>query len=205
MDAQIVPVNTAGKENDLYFSRDCNSREEATACFKRACKRLVNPPLWHELAGKFAAEFKLFNAAGNTAERLAAVGDFFQVDLPGPGPKAGGGYDWVTVVSIVDETNENAEEEMFAMKLQPAADPTGSGNGIAHFFREGASSTFVIQRTGNRVSASYHGRNELPNVNTDNGFDKIRNTVVATGAALGLSEAQWSALCKAFLEDEIGG
>jgi hypothetical protein len=205
MHTEIIPVNTQGKANDLSFSRTPDSREKAIDCFKRAYKRLLNPPVWHELAGKFTAEFHLINPAGKEAERLASVGDFFQVDLPGPGPKSGGGYDWVQVVSVDDQANENGEEEMFAMKLEPAANPATASGETAHFFKAGASSTFVISRKGNEVTASYHGRNEIPNTDTEKTFDKIRNTIVATGAAIGLSEAQWAALAKGFLEDEIGG
>jgi hypothetical protein len=205
MQTGIIPVNTVGKENDLSFSRTTESLEKAVDCFTRAYKRLLNPPVWHELAGKFSAEFRLVNPAGKEAERLATVGDFFMVDLPGPGPKAGSGYDWVKVASIIDETNENAEEEMFAMKLQPAPNPGTASNETAHFFKAGASSTFIITRKGLTVTASYHGRNEVPNAGTGSALDNIRNAAVATGAALGLSEAQWSALCKGFLEDEIGG
>jgi hypothetical protein len=205
MQTGIIPVNSVGKENDLSFSRTAESNEKAIDCFKRAYKRLLNPPIWHELAGTLTAEFRLVNSSGKEAERLASVGDLFMIDLPGPGTKAGSGYDWVKVVSIVDETNENAEDEMFAMKLQPAPNPATASNETAHFFQAGASSTFIVTRKGLTVSASYHGRNEVPNTGTESAMDNIRNTIVATGAAIGLSEAQWSALCKGFLEDEIGG
>lgn len=205
MDNSFIPVNTEGKENNLEFSKTHDTREEAIDCFKRAHKRLLNPPVWHELGGMLTAEFRLVNRSGEVAERLAQLGDFFEVDLPGPGPTAGDGYDWVEVAGIIEKTDEHAEEEMFGIRLQPAANPNNAGGDIAHFFKAGASSTFVVSRRGNTVTASYHGRNEVPNTHTEKTIDNIRNGIVATGAVVGLSEAQWSALTKALLEAEIGG
>jgi hypothetical protein len=72
-----------------------------------------------------------------------------------------------------------------------------------HFFEDLATSTFVIERIGNPVTARYYGRNELPNTETSEKKDIIRNAIVATGAAAGLSELQWSALLKAFLKEEL--
>jgi hypothetical protein len=58
--------------------------------------------------------------------------------------------------------------------------------------------------TGNQVVVSYHGRNEMPNIEGAVA-DKIRNTIVASGAALGLSELHWKSLLNGLLAKEIGG
>jgi hypothetical protein len=205
MQATLIPVNTEGKQNDLRFSVTLPDHEKAVDCFKRACKRLLNPPVWHELGGFLGGEFTLISDKGGALKRLAKEGDLFQIDLPGTGPKVGGGYDWVKVDAIEDRSDEPGNEALFAMRVTPAVNPNNSDPATAHFFKAGASSTFVVQRKGNEVTASYHGRNEMPNNATNHAIDNIRNTVIAASAAVGLSEVQWSALIKALLEPEIGG
>ena len=91
------------------------------------------------------------------------------------------------------------------MKVRPCGDPRSAVTNTAHFFGEDASSTFLIERNGDKVTAFYHGRNEVPNTSTPKWGDNVRNALVASGAIVGLSEAQWSALCKGFLAEEIGG
>ncbi|HTN45651.1 MAG TPA: hypothetical protein VL098_04835 [Flavipsychrobacter sp.] len=203
METTLIPENEQGKQNDIVFSRTLPTREAAIQCFKRACKRVINPQIWHELTGMLSPEVKLYTEAGEV-HRLAAVKDFFRLDIPGPGTLLGGGYDWVQVAAIEDQEAEDADEAIFAMKLHPAADPQSDSSDAAHFFNAAASSTFVVHRLGNTVTASYHGRNELPNNKTRNTIDNLRNTVVAAGAAIGLSELQWKALIKNFLQEEIG-
>lgn len=205
METSIIPANIEGKQNDLSFSKTLADREQALDCFKRACKRLLNPPVWHELAGMLSGEFTLFGESGQGADRLAQAGDYLRIDLPGPGPRIGDGYDWVKVSSIEDKSDPSGEEERVAMKLHPSANPKSSDERTAHFLQEEASSTFIIERKGNVVTVSYHSRNEVPNTHTGNIIDNLRNNIITSGAFAGLSEAQWSSLIKAFLQAEIGG
>lgn len=205
METTIIPAHTEGKQNDLNASVTLPSREEATDTFKRAYKRLLNPPVWHELGGTLSGEFALVGIAGNELKRLAQTGDLFKIDLPGPGPGVGEGYDWVRVDAIDDQSNESGDEELFAMRISPTVNPGTADKDVAHFFKGSASSTFVIHRRGNEVSASYHGRNEMPNNETGSKVDNIRNTVIAATAAIGLSELQWKSLINGFLKPEIGG
>jgi len=87
------------------------------------------------------------------------------------------------------------------MKLRPCADPQKASDNVAHFFKGNATSTFIIRRRGKEVTASYHGRNELPNVATNDKTDNVRNALITSGAMAGLSELQWHTLIKAFVED----
>ena len=91
------------------------------------------------------------------------------------------------------------------MKVRPCPAPGSEAALSAHFFRAEATSTFLIERDGCKVTAYYHGRNEVPNTSTPKWSDNVRNTFIAAGAIIGLSEAQWAALSKGFLRDEIGG
>jgi hypothetical protein len=99
----------------------------------------------------------------------------------------------------------SGQREWTGMKVRPCGNPGSGASGAAHFFRVGATSTFIIERDGAKVTAYYHGRNEVPNTATPKLADNVRNALVAAGAIVSLSEAQWSVLSKGFLSEEIGG
>lgn len=194
-----IPANKVGKSVDLKESVTESSVENASTIFQAACKRLLNPLIWHELGGVLSASFELLDNNGNKPDRPAQANDHIRIDIPGPGSSAGNGYDWVIIESILQNTDASADESL-SMTLKASSNPQKPKEGTAHFFEEGATSTFLITRNGKTISASYHGRNEIPN-NKDVALpDKIRNSVVAASAMAGLSELQWKALLKGFLE-----
>ncbi len=201
----LVPANKHGKSNDLVYTTTLDTKEKALDCFKRACMRLINPHIWHDLCGDVSATITLTDEHGTEVKRLAEVNDHYRINLPGPGTIAGNGYDWVQVKLIQDNSGPEKEEESFGIKVCPAPNPLKDVGDVAHFLQSDASSSFLIRRYGHTVISSYHGRNEIPNAKTKNVLDNVRNTVVAAGAFAGLSEAYWNTLIKAFLEAEIGG
>lgn len=205
MDTFLIPEQKEGKHNDLEHSVSLVDMEEAGDCFRRAKKRLLNPKIWHELGGIFSAEFVLVDSAGETPRRLAQVGDMYRIDLPGPGPKAGNGYDWVRVDAIDDRSDDQSGEELFALRLVPTCNPYNRNPATAHFFTASASSTFILRRNGTEVTASYHGRNETANRDTNSGMDNVRNAVMGSAALAGLSELQWTSLLHSLLSPELGG
>jgi hypothetical protein len=205
MDSNLIPTNVKGKPTDLEFSVTLASIDEARHCYMRAVKRMQNPEIWHELAGWASASFKLMGSEGEGVARLAEEGDYIRIDVPGPGSKEGGGFDWVKVEKVEEYIDSSEQREWTGMKVCPCGNPTCMSAGTAHFFTSEASSTYIIERNGDTVTAFYHGRNEVPNTSTGKWTDNVRNTFVAAGAVVGLSEAQWSSLCKGFLAEEIGG
>ncbi len=199
----LVPANIKGKPIDLEYFVDLPSREDACECFKRAAKRMLNPPIWHELAGWPSAEFRLAGENGTDLHRLALEGDFIRINIPGPGPLAGEGYDWVKVEKLEDHHNPEGMREWIGMKVRPCSNPVHTDLETAHFFQSDATSSYIIQRLGSKVTVFYHGRNEVPNTSTENMVDGVRNALVAAGAIVSLSEAQWSALSRGFLNKEL--
>ncbi|MEO6220963.1 MAG: hypothetical protein ABIO81_11080, partial [Ginsengibacter sp.] len=198
----VIPDNIKGKATDLEHSVTLKNRKEAVESFGRACKRMLNVNLWHNLTGSGTADFSLKNKEGHDIGRLARVGDYFQIDIPGPGLASGDGYDWVRVETIEDHADPEAEEESIGLKVRSGENPNNQENETAHFFTSEATSSFIINRKGNTVTASYHGRNELINTETEKLQDKIRNTVVGASALIGISELQWTALIKSFVKNE---
>jgi hypothetical protein len=201
----LIPVNEKGKPTNLEFSINLNTINEARNCYIRAVKRMQNPGIWHELAGWASASFILADTNGAGLFRFAGIGDYIRINIPGPGPVEGGGYDWVRVEKMEEYIDSSGQREWTGMKVRPCGNPGSGASGTAHFFRGDATSTFIIERDAKKVSAFYHGRNEVPNTATPRLADNVRNAVVAGGAIIGLSEAQWSALSRGFLAEEIVG
>ena len=199
----IIPTNIVGKPSDLEYTITLDTQEEASKYFSRAIKRLQNPSIWHQLCGVLSGTFLLTDTTGRQLQRLAETGDYLKINMHIPGTNAGKGYDWVNIEAMEASIHPDHQTEYYAMRVRPSRNPTTSSPDTAHFFEDLATSTFIIERTGNTVTASYHGRNALPNTETTEKKDLIRNAIVATGAASGLSELQWSALLKAFLKEEL--
>ena len=193
----LIPKNKGGKENDLSVTAVFDRHEHAVNMFRQAAEKMLTPSIWHKLCGAFGARFELVDAKGKRLDRKAATGDHIKIDLPGPGPTAGDGYDRLKVV-LVEYSNEG-KEDRYTMTLKPVPSPLEDTRTVAHFFSGAASSTFVIHRIDNVVVASYHGRNEKPDITTDNAVDDLRNAAVATMAMAGISEMQWQSLINAFL------
>src|SRR5690606_25373642 len=126
---------------------------------------------------------------GKEKEGVPAIGNYFRINIPGPGSPAGDGYDWVRVEKIEDEIAPDAEQESFTIQVRPAPNPKKREE-TAHFFDSGATSSFVVNRKDRTVSAAVFGRNEKPNTKSRSLPDKIRNAVVGKSAQAGFSDIQ---------------
>ena len=198
-----IPKQTSGTQTNTEHTVKAHSREEAKNIYRRACKRLLNINIWHKLGGTASAEFELIDKNGKEEDRLAKENDYFKIKIPAPGSSAGDGYDWVKVEKIEDRSDADAEEESFLMRVRPSQDPNNKNTDVAHFLSDDATSTFIISRKNNTVTASVHGRNEKPNTEAKGILDKIRNAVVGSTAAAGVSKIQWKLLVKGLLADEV--
>ncbi|WP_126973608.1 hypothetical protein [Gynurincola endophyticus] len=201
----LVPPEFKGKQTALNSSREYNKREEAQNAFTRACKRILNPGVWHELCGALSPTFTLVDEHGQELNRLAQPGDYIKIKLPAPGNAAGDGYDWVMVDVIEDRSTPNMEKEEFGFRIRASSNPKDKNEETAHFFEDSATGTYIVKREGNIVTALYFGRNEVANTDTDKITDNIRNAIVASVGLIGVSEAQWKTFINRLLEPEIGG
>jgi hypothetical protein len=195
----LIPEPVLGKQVDLKETVTFPSAEQAVQNYQEACKRMLHPALWHQLAGTLSATFTVTGEKGDPVNEPVTIGRYLRIDIPGPGPKTGDGYDWVRV-ELVEDKSEAEGQAYTGMRVRACSNPGNTCHDTAHFFQEHATSTFIIERNGNTVTSFYYGRNEIPNTDTDSTVDKIRNAVIASGALAGLSEAQWTALLKAFLQ-----
>ena len=193
-----IPQQEQGTSSDTFHSAECTTTEEAVELFNKARKRLLNVNDWEKLTGVASADFQLTDAEGKQVHREVNKGDHFKINIPGPGTITGGGYDWVQVEEI-SETNEEENAEVY-IKVRPASSPENNDSSVAHFFDDTATSTFLLKRSENKVTASVHGRNEKPNTTASNIIDKARNALVSAGAVTAFSKMQWSKLVKGIIE-----
>ena len=194
----LVPENTEGKEITAEASVHFEYDDEALAFYQTAKQRLLYVHNWGKLAGKLSADFQLTDNAGKEVDRPAQKNDHFRIDITGPGSKAGEGYDWARVEEV-KEVNLGTVDSI-AIVVRPAANPQTDNPHIAHFFSEKSTSTFVITREENSITASIYDRNIEANEETKEPLDKLRNAVVGLGAKHGFSKLQWQALAEGFLK-----
>lgn len=194
----IIPPHQEGTAIDVEDSVILPNETEAKDFFRQVKQRLFNVNAWHHFAGALSADFKLTDRNGNETDRQPEKGDYFKIDIPAPGIKTGGGYDWVQVEEIV-ETYKGADDYA-AIRVRPASSPVNANPDVAHFYTDEATSNFIVKRDGPIVTAGVYGRNEKPNVKAaDTLLDKVRNAVVGAGGVSGFSKLQWKALVSGLL------
>ena len=200
---ELIPAQETGAKSDNEHSVTFNSIEEAKKYFQLAKDRLQQVNRWHEMAGALTADFHLTDREGREVDRAPQTGDYFRISVPAPGPGAGDGFDWVRVELMENNRGSSNENEIFGIRVRPSESPIPNGEtSVAHFFKDDATSTFIVERDGRNVKAAVHGRNELPNTTADKPMDKARNAIVGIGAMLGLSNPQWKSLVKGILDFE---
>ncbi len=200
---KIIPEQRVGNQLDTFHEYEGKSEDDARSVFSMAANRLAHVNTWEKICGPLSAKFELTDEHGNPVQREVRPGDHFKIDVPGPGPSAGDGYDWVRVEEIDDRRNPNASEEHLVIRVRPAPSPINKESDTAHFFDEKATSSFVVKRQGTLVRSEVHGRNEVPNASIEKNSDKVRNAVVGSGAIAGGSKPQWKSLVKGLLDSSI--
>jgi hypothetical protein len=198
--AAHVPDQEIGSKMDAVEKIVLGSEAEAIHFFQTVKERLLDVNRWAEFAGGASSDFYLSDANGVAVQRKATGGDHIKIDIPGPGTKTGGGYDWVTIEEIKSQVLDDAE--VLSMTARPSANPLNNETDTAHFLTEEATSTFQVKRIGRTIYAEEHGRNEVANTDMDYSLDNIRNTFVGWGAKIGFSYPQWKALVKGLLNHE---
>ncbi|HEY4197808.1 MAG TPA: hypothetical protein VGM63_19845 [Mucilaginibacter sp.] len=198
--AEVIPEQQTGRATDFSAERKFRTLRAAHEGFKKAAERLLKINDWHVYAGPGSSKFCLTNNQGEEVTGFAKAGFYFNINLPVPGSDAGAGLEWVIIENIEAGGSEKMEEEFISLTARPVPDPHKMEAEIAHFFGEASTSTFIIKRSGPKLRAEVHGRNETPNNKEVDLHDKIRNTVVALTARIGLSGPQWKKLTRGLLD-----
>jgi hypothetical protein len=197
---EIVPEQHSGVATNTESSVELSSIDEAKSFYEKVKERLLHVNDWHKIAGAATADFQLTDKNGQDINRAVQEGDHFKIDIPGPGPATGDGFDWVQVEAIEEKDNE--EGQSITIKVRPATNPNNDRKDVAHFFSEEATSCFTVKREHTTITAAVYGRNEKPNTNAETTIDKARNTAIATGAISGFAKLQWKSLVNGLVKKE---
>jgi len=195
-----IPEQTTGRQTDFTHEKSFENRQLAHERFRHAAERLLNVNNWHEYAGPGSSKFSLTNNLGDEVAGFAKEGFYFNIDLPAPGSDTGDGLEWVMIESITTDGNAKSEEEYISMTVRPVPDPRKAETDIAHFYKDVTTNTLIVKRMDKTVSAEAHGRNETPNNEDVDLYDKIRNTIIALAFRIGLSGPQWKKLAEGLVE-----
>jgi hypothetical protein len=200
MESTLVPQQQTGSEMDARSETILTDLSQALLFYQAVKGRLVDVNNWDNVCGTSATTFQLTLPDGTETDELK-VGNLIKIDIPGPGTSAGDGYDWVQIERI-DASEPNDLEEWTGFTVRPCPSPLYPKMGVAHFFSDLATSTFIVGRNEKTVWAEMHGRNEVSNANTDKLFDGLRNAMVGWTAKIGLSYPQWKLLVDGLVQKD---
>jgi hypothetical protein len=193
----VVPSHETGKPIDTEEAVTLESEEDARVFYQTVQERLLHVNEWHRLAGELSARFQLVGPDKKEANRPVQKGDYFRIDILGPGSPAGGGYDWVQVEDIQRTADEHIES--IGIRVRPVSSPLNQDPDVAHFYSPESTSSFTVTREGKKITAAVYDRNTKPNEKPDSLLDKIRNAIVGASAVTAFSKIQWKGLVKGLL------
>ncbi|HVS94578.1 MAG TPA: hypothetical protein VHE59_21215 [Mucilaginibacter sp.] len=199
---ETIPKQNVGRATDFDEERSYDTQKEAHTAFQKAAARLLTVGEWHNYAGPGSSRFCMTNNMGEEVSGFAREGFLFNIDLPAPGSNAGDGLEWVMIERIEAAGDAQSVEEYISLLARPVPDPRKTDTAIAHFYKEASTSTFIIKRLNKTVTVAIHGRNETPNNEQVGLHDKIRNTLIALTARIGLAGPQWKKLAKGLLDGQ---
>lgn len=197
-DSNIIPDQQTGRAIDAESSIELSNDKDAKAFFEKVKTRLQTVNQWKDFAGDISAAFQLVDPAGTEVDRKIQKGDYFKIDIPGPGSKSGEGFDWVQVEEI--ENDATPDGERFGFRVRPTDNPLNAERDVAHFYSDESTSSFLVERRGNKVIASIHDRNTKPNTEAKRPADKVRDVVVGTAGVVSFSKIQWKNLTDGLLK-----
>jgi len=196
----LIPDNTDGKSIVSESRKECDSLSEAEGLYRSAKARLLDINNWDKTAGSLLAEFRLTDEKGTEKTGVPTAGDHFKISVKAPENDAGEGFDWVKVEAVKEVSDENIQS--VAIRVRPSSSPLSDSKTVAHFYDEKSTSTFVVTRTKHVVTASVYDKNIDANHDGDGPINRLRNTLVGSGAKWFMSKLQWNNLCDGLLKGE---
>lgn len=198
---ELIPTQQVGQQTDACKEEVFSSPDEAKKAYNAAKICLLDVNQWHKISSVEASRFTLFNKNGEPLFRSAQESDYMRIDIPGPGTEEGKGYDWVCIEHLESFSSVESDVDFTLFVARPCAVPGSAERNTAHFFTEQATSTFLVFRRSNVLSAEVHGRNEVANIAGKNLADKARNLMVNGGSSIGMSYAQWHLLVSGIIAE----
>ena len=194
----IVPRQFKGQEIETEATKELKDETDAKSLYTLAKKKLLNVNNWKKIAGAITAQFQIIDEKGKEVNREVRKGDYLRIDIPGPGSKEGGGYDWVLVEEL-NEINKGSLQSV-GFRVRPTENPFGKKNETAHFYSNETTSSFIIIRENVKVVSWIVDRNMIPNIEAESIVDKVRDVMVGVSGIAGFSKVQWQGLADGLLE-----
>ncbi len=182
----LLPEQVRGEATQTAAEVVTEREEDARYVFERASERLLDVNQWTDMCGSLAAGFQLMDERGKDLQGHAAVNDFIRIEVPGPDPKGDKAYKWVQIEKVEQPVGVETDNLFFIQVRPSPAPPMRAGDAPAHFLEDSASSTFVLERNGKRVTLTVFGRNKM----------------VGAVGTIELSRVQWKALVQGIIHKE---
>ena len=195
---QLIKAANSSAEGDTSLNLAKKVFLDQAQCdefFETTKSKLLDINEWNKNSSP--TKYGLFEESGSeTQTEPVSVGMFIRINLYGSGK-----YDWVRVMSIVDESDE------LVVTVKPTYDPTQEPpdtTSTSHFFGPEATNNFCVQRDGKAVAFYVIGLNEHQNTRFADGLvESARNAAVANiGYYSGLQKSVWKEFCSNFLSTD---
>jgi hypothetical protein len=174
----LVPEHNEGTETDIIHSLSAETTDDAEDLFVDIKDRLLNVTNWDKYAGMAEVCFGLADSSGHKVKRHARRGDHVLVTTISHATEQ---YDWLTIEALEYDDYPDTGMETFAMRLRPSVHPDNADKTDI----SADTTTIVVLRNQQELSAIYHGRNHA----------------IGNGATWqGIPNEGWSALIKGMLE-----
>jgi hypothetical protein len=197
---KVIPEHKKGIDSKIIFSRDTDTTVFARELFQYARLNLLGVNRWHKLSKESNVMFTMIDQYGRKVNGQPKEGFYFRIDMPGePDSENDRETDWVIVEKIEESSTD--DNDFIGIRVRPARPPfrmDGKG-ATAHFFNDGATSTFCITRTGTKVTAGVYGKLEKENKPAISIWAKIKNFFITVHAMRALHKPQWKKLVHGLL------
>jgi len=195
----LLPVNKKGSKNNASADILFEKQDEADEYFERLSKNLLKINDWKVNAGKNPTVFFIYNKDNQKRHELVEENDLVKIKMPAPKNKLGNGFDWVIVTQL--KIIEKPDLKVFLLQMKPHICPENINGGVAHFYTEDATNTFILSKRNKTIQLSVHGRNEIPNTKKVGFLNACRNFFVAGGGIFGGSKMQWQDFAEEFIKN----
>ena len=195
----LVAEQLEGLEKDINQSILTDTIEDAEDFFVDAKERLLDVNNWKRYGGAGMPEFAISDHHGNPISRRAHKGDYIKVTpFNNPDFEADAPI-WVAIEAIEYDDYPDLNAESFAIRVRQSMPPVYniiSPQGI--HANQTATSTMVIERTGKKLAATYHSRNDMAEMGADMYVDE-QSIKTNTSTWMGISDVQCTNLLKGFI------
>lgn len=181
------------KYRDVEKKVEASSRHEAFVLFENAKKRLNDINNWQLLCGKTPAEFHLMDTMGNRLNESAPQpGNLIRVRCYDKGKDK---FIWYRIEGFIHEKNLLKDTEDFGFKVSLVSGPSA-----AEQIEEGITCTFVVTRSGCKVSAVEAERSRIVTKDGIPVLIQLRDKLQNVFSWISSSNQQWKSLINGVLQ-----